>query len=415
MAKAGRVMRLLMLGLLWLTTANAFAAPTPAAVPRIGMVTMEPGEIFWERFGHDAIVVVDRESGAATSYNFGFFDPSEPDFISRFVRGDMRYRLAALPFEQDLSIYLEEGRGVGVQWLDLEDAQALALAAALAENARPENAHYRYDYFKDNCSTRVRDAIDRALSGGLRRQVEGRSHGLTYRSEALRLASPAPWMWLGFDLGLGTAADEPMTLWEEAFVPRRLSDSLRETRNTAGRPLVLEQQALLPHLIAPDPQERPQRWWLWAIWGVVIGAAAAWLGQRRPRTVAAIALLFWTLCGVIGALLLFIWLGTEHRIGWANHNLFLLNPLCWLALPGGWRVLRGREAGPWFMRWLIAVAACAALGLFVHWLPLQPQRNAHWIALMLPLHVGFWMAFRAAAAGELFNAVTRREPAVERR
>ncbi|HEY0662463.1 MAG TPA: DUF4105 domain-containing protein, partial [Lysobacter sp.] len=404
----GRVMRLLVACLLWLSATNVAAAtpattPPPAAgtapavavddVPRIGMVTMQPGQIFWERFGHDAIVVVDPTTGAATSYNFGFFDPGEPDFISRFVRGDMRYRLAAIPFEQDLSIYREEGRGVSVQWFDLDGAQARELAAALADNARPENAYYRYDYFMDNCSTRVRDAIDRALAGGLRRQVEGRSHGLSYRSEALRLASPAPWMWLGFDLGLGPAADQTMTLWEEAFVPRRLSDALRDIENTNGRPLVLGQQSVLPHLVAPDPQERPQRWWLWAIWGVAIGAAAAWFGRRRPRVLAAIALPFWSLCGVIGALLLFIWFGTEHRIGWGNHNLFLLSPLCWLALPGGWRALRGRDPGRWFKRFLVAIAVLAVIGLFVHWLPLQPQRNAHWIALLLPLHLGLLAAF----------------------
>ena len=34
---------------------------------------MGPGEIFWERFGHDAIVVEEAATGARTSYNFGYF------------------------------------------------------------------------------------------------------------------------------------------------------------------------------------------------------------------------------------------------------------------------------------------------------------------------------------------------------
>ena len=165
-----------------------------AAAPRIGVATMQPGEVFWERFGHDAIVVVDPVTGAATSYNFGFFDPSEPGFVGNFVHGIMRYRLAALPFDEDMAMYREEGRGVTIQWLALTDAQATQLADALAVNARPENAVYGYDYFRDNCATRVRDAIDRALGGALHRQLAGRSHGSTYRSEAVRLASPAPWM-----------------------------------------------------------------------------------------------------------------------------------------------------------------------------------------------------------------------------
>src|SRR5690606_22268212 len=67
------------------------AAAAPA--PRIGVVTMAPGEVFFERFGHDAIVVYEPDTGRATSYNFGFFDPEEPDFVARFVRGEMMYYL----------------------------------------------------------------------------------------------------------------------------------------------------------------------------------------------------------------------------------------------------------------------------------------------------------------------------------
>lgn len=373
---------------------SALCPGAAAAAPRIGVLLMEPGEIFWERFGHDAILVADPETGEAISYNFGYFDPSEPDFITRFIRGDMRYRLAAVPFEQDLLLYREEGRGVRVLWLDVTSEEASTLAGALAVNARPENAHYRYDYFKDNCSTRVRDAIDRTLAGGLRRQVEGRSQGLTWRSEAVRLASPAPWMALGFDIGLGPAADAPMTLWEQAYVPRRLADVMRDASNTQGRPLVRGEQPILPHLVAPEPEEREPVWPLWALAGVALAAGAIALGRRRPGWLAAAALPFWAISGVLGALMLFIWFGTDHRMGWGNHNLFLLSPLAWLALPGGWRVLRGRDAGRVFRWTLAAMAALAVIGAFAHWLPLQPQRNAHWIALLLPLHAALAWTFR---------------------
>lgn len=366
--------------------------------PRIGVITMLPGEIFWERFGHDALVVFDPASGQATSYNFGFFDPGEEDFIGRFVRGDMRYRLVALPFEVDLAHYRKSGRGVGLQWLDLDAASARELAAALAENARPENAQYRYDYFLDNCSTRVRDAIDRTIDGGLRRQIEGRSHGSTFRSEALRLASPATWMWLGFDVGLGPAADEPQPLWAEAFVPMRLSAALRETRLADGRPLVTEERTLLPHMLPPEPQESPLRWWRWAACGLLLGLATATLGRRHRRWLGALALPLWCLCGALGALMLFIWFGTQHRFGWANQNLLVMSPLCWWLLLGGWRELRGRDGGIWFRRVLALVAIGTAAGLFFHWLQAVPQQNVHWIALLLPVHAGLWWAFSRPTA-----------------
>ena len=403
--------RWLAAGLFWFASLPAFAqavappaamppietARTAEPAPRIGIMVMEPGEIFWERFGHDSVLVADPRTGETISYNFGFFDPSDPDFISRFVYGDMRYRLAAVPYADDLVLYREEGRGVGIRWLDLDAAQASGVATALAENARPENAFYRYDYFKDNCSTRVRDAIDLALAGGLRKQVVGRSQGLSWRDEALRLASPAPWMWLGFDIGLGPTADQPMTLWEQAFVPRRLSDILVEARNSEGRPLVQERQEILPHRIAPDPQPQRLRWWLWGLCGIAIAIAIAWLGRREvgARLLGAALLPLWLIAGAVGALLLFLWFGTAHVMAWSNHNLFLLNPLAWLALPGAWRMLRGRAPGRWAAHVATAMALVAAAGLLTRWIIAQPQANLHWIALLLPIHAAVALTFRA--------------------
>ncbi|WP_240318592.1 DUF4105 domain-containing protein [Lysobacter sp. TY2-98] len=364
-----------------------------ATAPRIGVATMQPGEVFWERFGHDAIVVIDPVTGAATSYNFGFFDPSEPGFVGNFVHGIMRYRLAALPFEEDMAMYREEGRGVSIQWLRLTDAQANELASALAVNARPENAVYGYDYFRDNCATRVRDAVDRALGGELHRQLAGRSHGATYRSEAVRLASPAPWMWLGFDVGLGPRSDRPLSLWEEAFVPMRLAASLREVQ-IDGRPLVESESPVLTHRIAPEPADAPRATWPWLLVGLVAGALLATVGPRRPRVAAAFALAFWTVAGLLGAVMLFLWAGTVHEFAWANRNLLMLNPLAWLALPGAWRVLRGRGSGLLMQKMLPALAGLALIAMFASWLESGAQDNVHWIALLLPIHLGLWAGLR---------------------
>ena len=127
--------RLLLLLILALVSGGLSAAPSPAL--RIGVMTMQPGEIFWERFGHDAIVVDDPSRGEPVSYNFGFFDPSEPDFVSRFIQGRMRYQLVALPMREDLAYYQQVGRGVSLQWLNLTPVQARRLADALAVNALP--------------------------------------------------------------------------------------------------------------------------------------------------------------------------------------------------------------------------------------------------------------------------------------
>jgi hypothetical protein len=371
-----------------------FITVPAAAAPRIGVMTMQPGEVFWERFGHDAIVVDDPSRDEAISYNFGFFDPSEPGFVGNFVAGRMRYALVALPLAEDLSTYRGEGRGVRLQWLDLSPAQAQSVAEALERNARPENSRYRYDYFRDNCATRVRDAIDRGLGGLLHERLAASSRGDTYRSEATRLASPAHWMWLGFELGLGPAADVPLSRWDESFVPMRFADNLREVRLADGRPLVAAEEQLLPHRIAPEPGEQSTSWWQYALAGLAIAALVLFAAKRRPRLLAALALPFWLLCGMVGALLLYLWLGTEHWAAWANHNLLLLDPACLLLLPGGWALARGRRPGRLFAWTLLAVALLALGALALAWLQVRTQQNMRWIVLLLPIHLALFAALR---------------------
>lgn len=370
--------------LLWLS-----GLPAPALAqepPRIGVITMEPGEIFFERFGHNAIVVADPATGRSTAYNFGYFDLDEPNFVGNFIRGSMHYWLVALPLDDDLARYGDQGRGVGVQWLDLAPQQARRLADALAENARADNARYRYDYYTSNCSTKVRDAIDSVLGGTLKAQLSGRSQGNTYRSESVRLAAPAPWLAIGFHLGLGDYADRPLSRWEESFIPMRLRDALREARLADGRPLVASEEILLPHRIGQPPEDAPQLRLPALFAGLALAGLVLWSARRAPRLLAGAALGFWTLAGLAGVLMAFIWLGSAHVAGHGNENLLLLSPLCLFLLPGGWARLRGRTPSPRFRRLLWLVVGGAAVAGFLKFLPFRPQENVEWVLLLLPLH-----------------------------
>lgn len=377
--------------LLLSTAASGIASATPT--PRIGVLLMQPGEIFFERFGHNAIVVDDPGMAEPVSYNYGYFDPTVPGFAGRFALGDMRYFLVAIPLSHDLAYYEDVGRGVSVQWLDLDPGQAAKLAAALAVNALPENAEYQYDYFTDNCSTRVRDALDEALDGELRLQLTGVSAGNTYRSEAIRLASPTPWMWLGFDIGLGPAADRRNSIWDDLFIPMRLTDVLRSFRHPDGRPLVAGEQELLPHRLPPEPTAGRLHWTVWLAVGLLLATILAVPARSHPHRVARLAIPFWLVAGLTGLVLLFLWTGTEHRFAWANRNLLLFNPLCLLLAAGAWSPATGRPCAGWFKVLSAIVATLAVFALLVHGLPVAYQDNARWIALLMPIHVALAAAF----------------------
>lgn len=372
--------RRLLAGLLLFVLAIGQALATPA---RIGVMTMQPGAIFWERFGHNAIVVDDGER--VLSYNFGFFDPGEDGFALNFVRGRMYYLLAALPLEQDLTYYRQAGRGVSIQWLDLEPAERERIARRLAYLAKPENARYRYDYFTNNCATQVRDVLDDALGGQLQ-QLKASSQGNSYRSETVRLAWPAKWMALGFDLGLAGAADRPLSRWQEAFIPMRLQDSLAGIRLADGRPLVVRTEVVLEDRLPPPPAELPQ-WSLTALAiGIALAAALLLAGARFPRAFRAMASAYGLLCGLIGTALLLIWLGTEHRFAHANLNLLLFSPLAWLALalhPMAARSPVWRRA---FRLCIMLLAGMAVLAAALNMVDADSQRNLNWILMALPAH-----------------------------
>lgn len=360
------------------------------AQTRVGVMTMEPGEIFWERFGHNAIIIDDGKQ--ALSYNFGFFDLAEPGFLRNFVAGRMNYVLAALPMEQDLAYYRQAGRGVSIQWLALTDTQAAHIEARLRFLARPENARYRYDYYASNCATKIRDVLDETLGGALASQLSASSLGNTYRSESVRLAWPAKWMAMGFDVGMSGNGDRPLSRWEDAFIPMLLQESLGRVTLEDGRPLVASTQAILPHRLSRPPDELPQ----WSLAALAIGLALAglfaWAG-RRPALQNAMQLAFWLFSGLLGSAMLAIWLGTEHVYAHGNENLLLFSPLALLAF--GLYFAKGRGA-----RWhkayeltVIGLAALAVLAAVLKLMPFSVQQNLNWILMALPLH---WLIARRA-------------------
>jgi len=385
--------------------------PAPDSRPVVSLLTIGPGEIFFERFGHNALVVRDEASGEAVAYNYGIFDFAQEDFLLNFARGRMRYRIAADALEDDLAMYRAEGRSIVEQRLDLEPGQALALARFLAWNARPENAQYRYDYFEANCSTRVRDALDRALGGALRAQSEGRSRGYTYRLDALRLMAPEPALALLIDLGLGPYADQRIDFWQESFVPETLRGVVAQARldKPDGRsvPLAAATATLAEGRVEEPPALPPDLRLPFLLAGLGIGALLFWLGRARRTAarapLAAFAMLFELLCGLGGLALAFLWFGTEHRAAWRNENLLLLNPLClWLA--ASWAgALAGRTPGraSRAVAWLVVL--CAAFALFSKILPWFVQSNLQWIVLLAPIHLALALSLapaprRAAAA-----------------
>jgi hypothetical protein len=394
---------------------GAVQTPEPGSELRVYLMTMGPGERVWERFGHNAIWIRDPASQPDTAYNYGLFDFRQQNFLLRFIRGQMWYWMAGFPMEPYVRTYVRDNRSVWVQELNLPPAARLELREFLRWNEQPEHRFYHYDYYRDNCSTRVRDALDRVLGGAIKAQTGGLPTGTTYRFHTQRLTANDPPVFTGLLLALGPGVDRPISAWEEMFLPMALREHARRVvlRGPGGSsvPLVASERTLFEST-APQPPAAPPSWLPWYLaLGAVVGGLAGLLGaaagdhQRRwARAGLGLFSILWGLVGGLGGVVLAVlWALTDHVMAYRNENLFQLNPLLLglpVLVPLG---LAGVHRAARWARLLASVLAGLSLAGFVlQALPGLDQVNGPVIALMLPIHLG-------VAAG-LLRAI-RPEPA----
>lgn len=374
------------------------ATREPGSELTVTLLTYETGGLVFERFGHNAIWLHDSLTGSDRHYDYGRFSFQQANFFLRFAEGKMWYSMGEDPYpERYIQFYASEGRKIRAQELDLTPAQRAELRDFLEWNIRPENAEYAYDYYLDNCSTRIRDALDRVLGGAIQRYGQAPS-GFTWRDETRRLNQHNPFLYTGLMVALGRPVDAEMSRWGQMFLPIRLSEHL-DSVQVAGpggalHPLVTSRRIISEGGRWPVPA-RPKSWTGWYLLvGVLLGAVMALVPYRFAFLALAT---FWALVsGIIGLVITWLWAMSSHRVAYQNENLLLFN-LAALALaivlPSA---VRGKSWARKPARRLASlVAGLAALGLAFKILPGFDQKNLELIALALPAHLGLRLGLRS--------------------
>ena len=368
----------------------------------VWIMTMGPGEYVWERFGHNAIRVQDRQRGTDISYNWGMFSFQQEDFILRFIRGHMDYWMEGFDSDLTAQAYVQSDRSVWLQELNLTPAQKADLRDYLEWNSLPENRVYRYDYYRDNCSTRVRDAIDRVLGGQIRVQTENIPSGTTYRSHTRELTANLPVVYTGLMAGLGQPVDREISVYEEMFLPLAMLERIREVTVTDATgalvPLIASEEIV--YAAANEAAGAAPGITVYVILGLLIGGvlvAAAKASRRRVgRALFGTLGGTWALvAGLLGMVLLGIWLFTDHATSYRNENLFFLSPLLLpmvVLLP-----VAARRRARWrlpALRLALVIAVISLVGLVAQLLPMLNQTNGEIIALALPINVAIAFGLR---------------------
>jgi hypothetical protein len=375
--------------------ADRARAAEPGAELTISIITIEPGDEIFEKFAHNAIRVRDASAGTDLLYNYGVFDFDQSRFIYKYIKGDLDYWVDEGKTEDAIAWYQSQDRSIWEQELNLTPEQKLKLRDFLIWNIRDENKTYRYNYYTDNCSTRVRDAIDRVLDGQIKAQLESKPTNTTFRWHTRRLTRGNVFWYDALNTVMGPKIDRPISQWEECFLPVKLREYLR-TVTVNGQPLVKTERTIYTSSRGPEPTESPN----WIIGhllvGLAVGGAIAWFAHRKWRRAFGIsATTVAALLGLAGCLGVVFWLFTQHWATYRNENLFGYSPVALLlafALPRALRKKTPRAVSIAYGSAIFIAASCV-LGIVLKLV--LPQVNGEAMALVLPINLALaWTVWR---------------------
>jgi hypothetical protein len=295
----------------------------------IYLLTIAPGTATYAIYGHSALRVVIPELKSDIVYNWGVFDFETPNFVWRFAKGRLNYLLDTDHFNSFMGIYLYERRSVFSQKINLSSTEKQVLLSLIQENLRPENRAYRYDFFYDDCSTRIRDLIEKAIGNKLIYPPEEFATRQTFRELVGVCQKNYPWLNLGINLIMGTPGETKASFRDMMFLPVYLQKNLTQTvinRNRKMVPLLSNSEVLLEF----DPPVSKNKFFttpmfIFTILFIIIVILTS--VYRRKKIINILDILLFALFSILAVLMIFFNFFTDHQQMKLNLNIIWFNPL----------------------------------------------------------------------------------------
>ena len=301
-----------------------FAQAIQAQDIKISLLTCSPGGELYSTYGHSALLVENPALHRKVVYNYGTFDFNTPNFALKFIKGDLLYMLSPERYKDFINEYLHQGRGIIQQELDLTPAQKNKILAFLDNNLKPQNRKYQYDFFFDNCSTRIRDMFEEVL--GI--EYPEYTPQYSFRTLLKPYLEDTPWYHFGTNLILGRPTDNIADFRNEMFLPDHLSENLAQA--TINNKLLLKPaQEIIPRTANMEAAKlNAPLFTMLAV--LVLSLLVSWKSGRIFQNIFD-TILFGAAV-LSGALFVFMWTSTQHEVCYQNFNLLWANPL-FLFLP----------------------------------------------------------------------------------
>jgi len=333
----------------------------------LSIITCGPyqGELY-SAFGHSAIRVVDPILGFDIAYNYGVFDFNQPNFYLNFTRGYLYYKLGVYSYPDFRDFYISYNRYVHEQILAIDSVQKQKIFSYLENNALPQNQTYRYDYFYNNCASKVRDVFAEVFKDQIKFDGSFIKTDYTIRDLTHNYLTQQPWGSLGIDICLGLPMDKKASPYEYMFLPDYIESSFDHT-TLNGNPMVKQKVAVYESV----PEKTPFHWYHpWIVFGLLLMSVSflSYRDWKRKTTTKWFDVTLFSVLGLLGLLLFILWIATDHKAAANNFNLLWAFPLHLIGAIG----LLKKNAGKWVPNYFTftTIMTASLIGLW----PLLPQQ-----------------------------------------
>jgi hypothetical protein len=285
----------------------------------LSLLTVGTGEDLAAKFGHSAIRLRDPSLGIDEVYGYGTYNFEDPNFYLNFVRGKLDYTITRYPYKYFERGYILEKRWIKEQKLQLTLDQRKAIVAYLETNLLPKNRFYKYDFLFENCATKIPEVFEKNLGKGLNFDYNHLDNQFTFRQLIHQNLNVNSWSNFGIDLALGSVIDRKATPYEHLFLPAYVYEQLKHT-TLDGKPLVKEESLLLD---IPPQKDTTLFVFTPIFWLGLLLLLVVYITYRdyskQERSIWLDVSLF-TVTGLAGLLILFLWFFTDHLATKINFN-----------------------------------------------------------------------------------------------
>jgi hypothetical protein len=343
----GKMTRIFILSLFFLLISFTRVFSQLSNDTTVYLLTCAPGTETYSIYGHSALRIVIPEEHIDTVYNWGVFDFDTPNFVWKFAKGRLDYLLIAEYSKVFLRDYLFEKRSVYSQKININAQETHKLIEFINENLKPENRKYRYDFFYDDCSTRIRDLLEKSVGEKLKYPPPEIGRIPTFRDMVAKYQNPFPWLKLGVDLIMGSTADKRAVFRDRMFLPIDMREGLSKAvinRSDKRIPLLQNPEILLG-FNAPVIKQKfftaPPFIFTLVIILILILAALT----KSRKIIWIIDIIIYSFFSILSILMIFFNFFTDHQQMKWNLNIIWLNPFIIICLV---MLILNKTATIWF-------------------------------------------------------------------